>query len=153
YPVVIAAGEIELTKEEGQRLNQYVENGGTLLVADGHMTGPGVAELKLPQTKTAQEADTYRWVGSDEQPSQRFRYREIQEEKGDKVLATAVGGGAFCVGRDRGKGRLVYLSVPHGLSITKQAIPVLPRLIAHLSRGLMPIEVAGEVQWLVNRTD
>src|SRR5262249_62375495 len=63
------------------------------------------------------------------------------------------GGGAFCVGRDRGKGRLVYLSVPHGLSITKQAIPVLPRLIAHLSRGLMPIEVAGEVQWLVNRTD
>ena len=34
YPVVIVAGEIELTAAEGQRLAEYVANGGTLLVAD-----------------------------------------------------------------------------------------------------------------------
>src|SRR5438552_18121703 len=62
YPAVIAAGEIELTKAEGQRLNQYVENGGTLLVADGHLTGPGVAELKLPVTKGVKETEQFRWL-------------------------------------------------------------------------------------------
>jgi hypothetical protein len=53
---------------------------------------------------------------------------------------------------DRGKGRLIYLSVPHGLGIGRQAVPVLARLLAHLTRGLMPVEVEGDVQWLVNRT-
>jgi hypothetical protein len=42
--------------------------------------------------------------------------------------------------------------VPHGLGIDRQVQPVVPRLIAHLSRGLMPVEVLGDVEWLVNRT-
>src|SRR5262249_37728243 len=46
YPVVIAAGEIELTKEEGQRLNQYVENTVPLLVSHRHLPTP---RSPLPQ--------------------------------------------------------------------------------------------------------
>ncbi len=152
YPVVVAAGEIELTKQEGQRMAKYVEDGGTLLVADGHLTGPGVAELKLPLAGAIKEAERYRWLGGESSPSQRFRYRPIEVKKGDRALATTGEGDALCVASDRGKGRLIYLAVPHGLSVTKQAIPVLPQLLAHLRQGLMPIEVAGDVQWLVNRT-
>lgn len=44
------------------------------------------------------------------------------------------------------------LSVPRGLGIDGAAVPVLPQLFAHLTRGLMPVEVAGDVEWLVNRT-
>ena len=44
------------------------------------------------------------------------------------------------------------MAVPHGLSIGRQAVPMLPRLMAHLTRGLMPVEVQGDVEWLVNRT-
>jgi len=40
----------------------------------------------------------------------------------------------------------------YGLSITKRAIPVVARLMAHLTRGLMPVEVDGDVQWLLNKT-
>jgi len=50
YPVVIVAGEIDLTAAEGQRLAQYVNSGGTLLVADAHLTGPGLTALNLPPT-------------------------------------------------------------------------------------------------------
>ena len=53
---------------------------------------------------------------------------------------------------DRGNGRLIYLSVPRGLGIDKSVHPVFPRLLAHLSRGQMPLEVTGQVEWLVNRT-
>src|SRR5262249_17142441 len=69
-----------------------------------------------------------------------------------RALAVTPSGDVFCAAVDRGKGRLIYLSVPHGLSIGRQAVPVVARLLAHLTRGLMPIEVEGDVQWLGNRT-
>jgi len=154
YPVVIAAGEIELTAAEGRRLAQYVEQGGTLWVADAHLTGPGVRELGLPTTGPAAEADGYRWLNeATTYPSPHFRYRPLEVGPGGRILATAPNGQAFCAAFDRGRGRLIYLSVPYGLSLSKQAIPVVARLMAHLTRGLMPLEVRGDVEWLVNRTE
>jgi hypothetical protein len=129
-----------------------VEKGGTLLVADAHLTGDGVKELKLPNAKPqAAEAAGYTWLADNSlYPSTTFRYRPI-DAAGGRTLASAPNGDLFCAAFDRGQGRLIYLSVPHGLTIGRQAHPILPRLFAHLSRGLMPVEVRGDVQWLVNR--
>ncbi len=78
YPVVLAAGDIELTAAEGQRLADYVARGGTLLVADAQLTGPGLAALQLPAVGAPAEAVGYRWLGDPKlHPSQRFRYRPI----------------------------------------------------------------------------
>jgi hypothetical protein len=152
YPVVIAAGEIELTAAEGQRLAQYVASGGTLLVADAHLTGPGLAALSLPAAGPVEEAYGYCWLDAPQvHPSQLFRFRPITAE-GARALARTPDGKCFCAALDRGRGRIVYLAVPHGLGIDRQVQPVVPRLIAHLSRGLMPVEVLGDVEWLVNRT-
>lgn len=156
YPVVIAAGDIELTAAEGQRLAQYVQSGGTLVVADAQFTGPGVAALALPAPGTVLEGYGYRWLASGQvQPSQLFRFKEIPTSVGAekwRPLATTPDGKTFCAAVDRGAGRLIYLSVPRGLGIDRSVHPVVPRLIAHLSSGLMPIEVQGDVEWLVNRT-
>lgn len=154
YSVVIAAGEIELSAPEGERLNKYVEEGGTLVVADGHLTGPGVAALKLPAAGAASEANGYRWLEDDTvHASPRFRFRPLATANEVwKPLAQTSTGEAFCAALDRGKGRLIYMSVPYGMSITRQAVPVVPRLFLHLTRGLMPVEVNGDVEWLVNRT-
>jgi len=152
YPVVIVNGDIELTEAEGKRLANYVVQGGTLLVADAQLTGPGVSALSLPQTDRAGEADSYNWMGGAKlHPAQLFRYKRISDGSG-RPLATTAQGDVFCAAFDRGAGRLIYLSVPRGLSIGRQAIPVVGRLFAHLSRKLMPVEVVGDVQWLVNRT-
>lgn len=152
YPVTIVAGEIDLTAAEGRRLAEYVERGGTLLIADAHLTGPGLAALNLPATEPSRVADGYRWLNDAAvQPSPRFRYRPIPP--GGRVLATTTNGDTCCAAWDRGQGRLIWLSIPHGLSITKQAVPLVPRLIAHLTRGLMPVTVTGDVEWLVNRTE
>jgi hypothetical protein len=150
YPVVVAAGDIELTVD-GKRLAQYVHDGGTLLVADGHLSGPGLAALDLPPLGAAAEAADYTWnLTGSKHTAQRFRYRPITE---GKALATTADGKVFCAAFDRGKGRLIVLSVPRGLGIDRSALPVLPQLLAHLTRGLMPVEVRGDVEWLVNRTD
>ncbi len=152
YPVVIAAGEIELTDAEGKRLAEYVNRGGTLVVADAHLTGPGVAALTLPKVAAETPAMGYKWLeDATEQSSQTFRFREIPADKANRPLARTLDGKCFCAAIDRGAGRIIYLSVPRGLGIDKNVHPVLPRLIAHLSRGQMPLEVSGEVEWLVNR--
>src|SRR5262249_62003068 len=70
---------------------------------------------------------------------------------GGRVRGTTAEGKPSCAAFDRGQGRLIWLSVPHGLTIGRQAHPTLPRLFAHLTRGLMPVEVRGDVQWLVNK--
>jgi hypothetical protein len=151
YPVVIVAGEIELTEAEGQRLAQYVQNGGTLLVADAQLTGPGFKALNLPAAGEQAEADSYRWLqDATVHPAQRYRFRPIT---GGKALATTADGKVVCSAFDQGKGRLIYLSVPRGLGIDRCAVPIVPRLFAHLTRGLMPIEVDGDVEWLVSRSD
>ena len=152
YPVVIVAGEIELTAAEGKRLAEYAAKGGTLLVADGHLSGPGLKELGLPAAKgQAAEADGFKWLnGSAIQPSPRFRFTAI-DPAGGRVLASTADGSPICVAFDRGQGRLIHLAVPQGMTISRQAHPLLPLLFAHLTRGLMPVEVRGDVQWLVNR--
>lgn len=177
YPVVILAGDIELSQPEGERLAAYVERGGTLLVTDGSLSGPGVAALQLPSTGELKESNHFLWhlgheaASSDALPlgsrtdvqidsrssntthiAPRYRYRPIQNDQG-KALAATEDGDVLCTMSDRGLGRLIFWTVPRGLSIGGQSHPILARLIAHLSRGLMPIEVEGDVQWLLNRTN
>lgn len=150
YPVVVAAGDIELTEPEGRRLAEYVERGGTLLVADAQLTGPGVAALKLPAAGAVAEADAYTWPpGAARHGSQRFRLKPIT---GGRPLAATPDGKVFCAAYDRGAGRLIVLSVARGLGVDGVAVPAVARLLWQLTRGLMPVSVRGEVEWLVNRT-
>jgi hypothetical protein len=153
YPVVIAAGDIELTEAEGARLVRYVEEGGTLVVAHAQVAGPGAAQLKLPACGAIEEAAGYRWMDETlTSPSQRYRFLEILAgTEPRRVLATTPEGKPWCAAFDRGAGRLVYVSVPRGLGIDQAAHPVVARLIAHARSGLLPLEVAGDVEWMLNR--
>ncbi len=150
YPVIVAAGDLELTEGEGKRLAAYVTSGGTLLVADGHLSGPGAAALELPAGGEPLEADAYDWKPTGARHrSQRFRFRPLE---GGRPLAATPEGKVFCAAYDRGEGRLVVLSVPRGLGIDRSAVPALGQLFAHLTRGLLPVEARGDVEWLLNRT-
>ena len=65
----------------------YTLSGGTLVVSDDQVTGPGVAALELPGVGPAAEDTLIRW-GPDGRtvPAQRYRYRPIT---GGSALATA----------------------------------------------------------------
>ena len=93
YPVVIVTGDIELTAPEGQRLAQYIENGGTAMVVDAQLTGPGVEALKLPALGAAGESAGYKWGAAGEvQPSQRYAFKPITDVAGAQLLASTAEG-------------------------------------------------------------
>ena len=163
YPVVVVLGDIELTDAEGQRLNQYVEQGGTLLVSADQLTGPGASQLQLPLSGERRQSDNYRWQWQSDHAKRNdcpvFEYQAIQVATSTDInaattwqaLATTESGDTFCAWSNRGAGRIVVLSVPRGLTVSRSLHPVSALLLAHLSRGQMPIEVDGDVQWLINR--
>jgi len=148
YPIVFVGGDIEITPAEALRLKSYIEDGGTLVVADGQLHGPGVAALALPALGETSESDGYRWLSGASEPCQRFRFSTLQ---GGKALATSADGKPLCAAFERGKGRLVFVSVPYALGLDQQPIPVLARLLAHGTRGLLPLEVRGDVEWSLNK--
>ncbi len=150
YPVVVLNGEVSLSAQWGKELAAYVRAGGTLVVSDEQLSGPGVAQLELPELGAVAEADAVQWrPGEKKVTSQRFRYRPV---KGGQPLATAGSGDAVAAVFARGKGRLVFLSVPRGLGIDGSATPLVALVLAHARQGLLPVEVGGEVEWLLNRT-
>src|SRR5262249_41603629 len=144
-------GEVALTAAWGKKLSAYIQAGGTLLVSDDHVSGPGAAELKLPALGAVAEDTVIQWPpGTKKVVSQRYRYRPIQ---GGKALATASNGAVIAAVFEQGKGRLVFLSIPRGLGIDGAAVPLVGLLLANARQGLLPLEVEGEVEWLLNRTD
>src|SRR5262249_23224114 len=151
YPVVILNGDVQLSSAWGKKLAAYLQAGGTVIACDGHLQGPGVAALKLPRLGKAAEDNVIVWKpGKKKVASQRYRYRPI---KGGRPVATAANGDAVASAFEQGKGRLVFLSVPRGLGIDGAATPLVALVLAHARQGLLPLEVEGEVEWLLNRTD
>lgn len=151
YPVVVLSGEVDVSAEVGQRLAAYIEAGGTLIASDDQLTGAGLPALKLPELGTAAEDDQVVWRPLRKSvSSQRYRYRAI---RGGEVLATTSTGDAIVASFARGQGRLVFLSIPRGLGIDMSSTPLVVFVMAHARQGLLPIEVEGEVEWLLNRTD
>ena len=153
YPVVVVAGEIALTATEGQRLADYLAGGGTVLLSSGQLSGPGLAALPLPAMGEVMEADAYQWLTMAPQAAPRFRCRPIVPGPGDRALAMLPTGEVIVSAREVGQGRLITMSIPYGLGIAGQASPLWAWLLAHLRSGLMPVEVAGAVQWLLNDAD
>jgi hypothetical protein len=151
YPVVILNGEVNLSEEWGQKLATYLEQGGTLIASAEQLTGPGVAALKLPQAGAVAEDNSLTWLPtSQEVSSQRYAYRPLS---GGVPLLKASNGDVVAATYKSGQGRLVFLSIPLGLGIDQSASPAVALLIANVRQGLLPVDVRGDVEWLLNRTD
>ncbi len=155
YPVTIASGEIHLSEEWGQTLQDYVEKGGTLVVCADQLAGPGVSRLQLPTMPPVVEASEFVWVGDGQTSvaSNVFRFHPLNANGGGEVLASTPDGKSVAVSYPHGKGRLVVIAVPMGLGIDRRPMPILPLLLQRLTDGLAPVRVEGDVEWTINRLD
>ena len=153
YPVVIASGEVLVSDEWGKALRAYADGGGTLVVAADQLAGPGVAALELPAFGADAEADAFLWKPSGARlASNVYRYKAIPEA-GGRVLATTPDGKPVVVAFARGQGQVVVIGVPLAIGVDDRPVPVLAPLMQHLTQGLVPVKVGGDVEWVLNRLD
>lgn len=162
YPVIVAAGDVELGGALLPHVEAYVRKGGTLVV-------PAMAAKKLPASLTGlklqgRQMRSEAWLADgDVMPTTPALVEAVElggakailsartTEKTDVPLVTrhAVGDGVV----------LVPL-VPRCLGIDERLHPAIPYLLNGLTQKLLPIDVRlangerprGEVQYQVNRT-
>jgi hypothetical protein len=151
YPLVVAAGETAITEPEGKRLKEYVDKGGTLVVFLDQFTGPGAAQIGLPKTGETITTTVYKNADGKENPTQTLAFKPITLGNGGKAIATDDKGNAMISSIDQGKGRLIYVSIPLGLSMDKHLAPPVTDLFIQAFRGLTPVSVQGDVQWMLNK--
>jgi hypothetical protein len=158
YPVVWAAGDVDLGGTWPAVLEEYVQKGGTLVLNSASAGNLPAKLLGLRLTGKTTVADEWRPEGGSPRPSVPFEVAGVRRD-GAAVLAWA--GAAPLITRHAvGDGAVLVVHVPHLLGQDERAHPALPYLVNGLTPGLLPVEVRradgtplrGEVMYQVNRT-
>jgi len=79
-----------------------------------------------------------------------YRYERV-EPRGAEVLLQTPSGDPLVTVRRLGRGRVVYCAVPDLLGLDERLVPAAAHLLAHLSAEATPVNVKGDVEYLVNR--
>ena len=159
YPVVWAAGDVDLGGVGPAVLEDYVRKGGTLVV---NIEAAKALPAKLlgvkPTGQTHVEEDWAPAVG-EPRPAVPFEVAEVETD-GATVLAWAGARTPLVTRNAVGEGAVIVTLVPRLLGQDERAHPVLPYLMNGLTAGLSPVEVRradgsplqGELMFQVNRT-
>ena len=154
YPVLIAAGVISLSQEWSKALLEYVQSGGSLVVSADQLTGPGVKAFGLSSLSALREGSSFTWTLTGQSIAYNaFRFHALAVSGRDRVLASVPDSAPLCLAHPVGKGQIIVVGVPMGLGIDERPTPLLGLLLRHLAQGLLPVQVSGDVEWVVNRLD
>jgi hypothetical protein len=153
----VVGGHIDWSQAWTRKLADYVRRGGVVVVNSAQVKG-------LPQDLTGvrlsdetREADEARClIGAGENANlhgQVFRYNRIEKGPGAKVLMETPAGDPLVTVNTVGKGRVIFSAVPDMLGLDERLTPFAAHLLAHLFSEATPVEVRGDVEYLVNRTE
>jgi hypothetical protein len=159
YPVLLAAGDVDLGNGWPAILEEYVRKGGTLVVNIEAASKLPATLLGLSPTGKTTVADRWRPDGGEDHEAVPFEVALI-ECKGATGLAWAGERLPLIVRHAVGKGAVIVTLVPRMLGQDERAHPALPYLMNGLTDRLLPIEVRrpdgsrldGELMYQVNRT-
>jgi hypothetical protein len=156
YRALIAGGDIAWTSDWSQKLSDYVRNGGVVVLNASQTKGLGESFLGARLTGATAEADDAKCLIAND-PSQNlrgqmFRYARV-ETKGAEVLMAAPNGDALVTANKVGRGRVIFVAVPDLLGEDERLTPFAAHLLAHLLSNATPVQVEGDVEYLVNRNE
>lgn len=158
YPVVWAAGDVDLSGAMQATVEEYLQKGGTLVVNSA-------AARNLPPTwlgvrlSGSQRSETWFPDGEGARPTTPFEVAKV-ELAGAKVLAWAGANVPLVTRNQVGRGAVLLTLVPHLIGLDERAHPVIPYLMNGLTQELLPIQVRlangarprGEIMYQINKT-
>jgi hypothetical protein len=155
YRAVVAGGRVEWSSEWVRRLDDYVRNGGTLVINAAQIKGIPEQLLGVRLLNATGEAHNARCLTPNEEPQdlkgQIFRYEKL-ELKGATALITTLSGAPLVTVNKVGKGNVVFAAVPDLLGEDERMTSFAAHMLAHVFADAVPLKVTGEVEYLINRT-
>jgi hypothetical protein len=159
YPVLWAAGDADLAGLGLPLLQDYLKQGGTLVLNVAAAKGLPPELLGVRPTGQAVVAEEWAPDGEPPRPATPFEVAGV-ELAGAKVLAWAMPKVPLITRHSVGAGAVILTLCPRMLGQDERAHPSLPYLVNGLTAGLLPVEVRladgerprGEVMYQVNRT-
>jgi hypothetical protein len=159
YPVVWAAGDVDLSGAWPATLEEYVRKGGTLVVNIDAAKGLPAKLTGIKPTGKTTTAEEWSPAGGEARPAVPYDVAGV-DLAGAKVLAWASPKAPLVVRNEVGAGAVVVTLCPRMLGQDERAHPALPWLMNGVTAKLLPVEVrradgkplTGEVMYQVNRT-
>jgi len=155
YRAVVAGGRIEWSAEWIKRLEEYVRNGGTLVINAAQIKNVQEQFSGVRLLNNTGEAHNARCLAAGEElqdlKGQIFRYEKI-ELKGATALMTTLSGEPIVTVNKVGKGSVVFAGVPDLLGEDERITPFAAHMLAHVFADAVPVKVTGDVEYLINRT-
>ena len=153
YRAVVLAGR---TPAWTQSLEGYVRNGGLVVLNAAQAKNVPAQFLGVRLTNSTAEADTAQCLSPGEAAQdlsgQLFRYEKV-ELKGATTLIAAPNGDPLVTVNRVGKGSVVFAALPDLLGVDERVTPFAAHMLAHVFADATPVQVRGDVEYLINRND
>lgn len=154
YRAVIVGGRIDWTLKWIDKLTQYVRNGGVVVLNSAQVRGVPSELLGVRMTDSSAEADGANCLSLNEPKQnlsgQMFRYDKI-EAKQASVLMKAPNGDPLVTVNRVGRGKVVFVALRDLLGEDLRLTPFVAHLLVHVAADATPVQVAGDVEYLINR--
>ena len=155
YRAVVVGGRIEWSSEWIKRLDDYVRNGGTVVLNAAQIKKLPEEFLGVRLLNSTGEAHNATCASPGEQSQDLhggiFRYEKI-ELKGATALISVPTGDPLVTVNKVGKGSVVFAAVPDLLGEDERIVPFAAHMLAHVFADAVPLKVTGDVEYLINRT-
>ena len=155
YRAVVIGGQPDLPEAWANRITDYVVNGGTIVVNAAQQKNFSDAFLGIRFTAEWAEADTARCLLNDDGASdlsgQMFRYQRVRLDGAQTIIA-APNGDPLVTVKKRNKGTVIFSALPDLLGEDGRMTPFAAHMLAHVFADATPVNVRGDVEYLINRT-
>lgn len=154
YRAVVVGGRVDWSAEWIQRLNEYVRNGGTVVLNAAQIKNVPEQFSGVRLSNATAEADSARCLATGEEAQdlsgQMFRYEKV-ELKGASAFISAINGDPLVTVNKIGKGSVVFATLPDLLGVDERITPFAAHMLAHVFADATPVKVSGDVEYLINR--
>ena len=155
YRAVVVGGRIDWSPEWIARLNDYVRNGGTVVLNAAQIKKLPEQFLGVRLLNDTGEAHNASCLSPNEEPQNLkghiFRFEKL-ELKGANALITVPTGAPLVTVNKVGKGNVIFVAVPDLLGENERMTPFAAHLLAHIFSDAVPLKVNGDVEYVINRT-
>ncbi|HEX3086861.1 MAG TPA: hypothetical protein VHP99_20145, partial [Pyrinomonadaceae bacterium] len=154
YRAIVVGGEIKWTPVWARKLEDYVRSGGVVVVNAAQVNGLAPALLGVTVAGKIGESHNAECLASGE-PTQNlhggiFRFDEVELKGAQPFIVTPANQPLVTVNRV-GRGKVVFIAVRDLLGEDERLPAFVAHLLVHLASEATPVQVDGDVEYLVNR--